>query len=342
MSEYVIGIDTGSTKSHLAIFDTDGNIVCLEKCGPLSFEEGGTPGSFALFEKEFGRFVAGALSKNNITMKQVEYSVMGLTGIDTKHQHRVVSGIMQRLGFERITLVNDAFLGIPAGNPDGVGICAINGTGCTLAGINREGKMLQIGGVGYVSADYGGGGIMGRLVVSAVYSELFRGGEPTRMTPVLLQKLGISSKYDFVDIIYDRIADKSFDVTACSKMLFEAALENDAAASKLLRGIGASYAGGISCMIDELKFSREEELNIVFAGSNFVRGESPLLLDTIKEAVCAGHPEYRIKWILLQAPPVAGAIIRAFNILKGNEKYAWRDKICLALAKADNSRNIII
>jgi len=326
MNEYVIGIDTGSTKSHLALFDTTGNLIFFDRCGPLSHE--GANCSFARFESELGRFVERALSENKITMKQVSYSVLGLTGADTKEQHSILSGIARNLGFEKFTLVNDAFLGIPAGNPEGnAGICAINGTGCTVAGINREGKMLQIGGVGYISADLGGGGIMGRLAVSTVYSELFRKGEPTCMTPVLLQKLGISSKYDFVEKIYEKLADKSFNVNDCSKMLFEAAIQNDNAAIKLLREIGTSYAGGISAMIDELGYGREEDLPIVFAGSNFVKGEHPLLLDTIREIINRNYPAYRIKYTLLDVPPVAGAVIWAVNMLNGGVPCDYYGKI---------------
>ena len=322
MSEYVIGIDTGSTKSHLAIFDTEGNFVHFERWGPLSHES--VPGTFELFEEEFGRFVNGALSKAGISMKQTAYSVLGLTGCDTKLQYRILYDIAKRIGFERFTLSNDAYLGVPAGNPKGVGICGINGTGCTIAGINQKGKMLQIGGVGFISGDYGGGGYLGRKVVSAVYSELFRKCPQTKMTPMLMQKLGITDKHDFVDTMYDRIDNGGYYKFNCAEMLFKAALENDRTAIRMLRDMGESYAGGISCMIDELQFSRDEELPVVFAGSVFVKGGHPLLIDTIKEIVSKNHSEYRVKYILLKAPPVAGAVVWAFNKLG---KYGFHDKI---------------
>ncbi|MDR0497272.1 MAG: hypothetical protein LBH42_06640, partial [Treponema sp.] len=181
MSEYVIGVDIGATKSHLALFDTAGTLVDFAHWGPLNHET--LPGLFAQFEDEFGQFVTSCLSKNGITINQIAYSALGVAGVDTKRQHSITSEKLKKLGIEKFTLANDAFLGIPAGSPAGTGICAINGTGCTLAGINQEGKMLQIGGVGYISADPGGGGVMGEKVVSAVYSELFRRGKPTKMTP---------------------------------------------------------------------------------------------------------------------------------------------------------------
>ncbi|MDR1837438.1 MAG: hypothetical protein LBQ89_07250 [Treponema sp.] len=330
--EYVIGVDTGATKSHLALFDITGTLVDFAHWGPLNHEV--LPGSFEQFKDELEQFVTRTLSKNGLKLEQVSSAVFGIAGADTRTQAGIVSQIIREIGFKRFTLANDAFLGIPAGSPDGTGICAINGTGCTLAGINKEGRMLQIGGVGYISADYGGGGMMGEKVVSTVYSELFRKGEPTCMTPAFFEKLSITSKYDFVDKIYEKIDNGSLDVAACAKMLFEAVIKNDKVASDILREIGTSYANGISCMIEELEFNRlnkDEELNIVFAGSVFVKSEHPLLLDTIKEKVKADNPGCAVKHALLNVPPVAGAVIWAFNNLNSG---AYYDKIC------DQLRNV--
>jgi N-acetylglucosamine kinase-like BadF-type ATPase len=338
MKEFVIGVDIGATKSHLALFDTEGTLIDFDRWGPLNHE--GLPGSFAQFEDELSQFVSRCLSKNGIAIDRLAYSVFGIAGDDTKSQHATISEILRKLGFERFTLANDAFLGVPAGSPDMTGICAINGTGCTLAGINREGKMLQIGGVSYISADYGGGGIMGRRAVSAVYSELFRKGEPTSMTGVLLKKLRISSKYDFVDKMYEKIADGSLSVNNfCSRLLFEAAAENDMVASKILRDVGISYAGGISCMIDDLSFRKEDELNIVFAGSVFVKGEHPLIVDTIKETVGKDSAGFNIKYTLLDLPPVAGAVIWALSMLK--PEGFFREKVRSEFCDEKNQSKII-
>jgi N-acetylglucosamine kinase-like BadF-type ATPase len=254
-------------------------------------------------------------------MKQIGYSVLGLAGVDTKLQHKIVSEILGRIGFEKFTLVNDAFLGIPAGSPTGIGICAINGTGCTLAGINREGKTLQIGGVGYISADYGGGGAMGMAVVSAIYSELFRKGEPTSMTPAFFKKFDIASKYDFVEKIYEKIEDGSLKVRSCQKMLFEAVAGSDKVAAGILRDVATSYGRGILCMIEEMNYKKDEDLNIVLAGSVFVKGEHPFLIDALKETISRDKPDYRINYTKLEVPPVAGAVIWALNTLNGQTAY---------------------
>jgi N-acetylglucosamine kinase-like BadF-type ATPase len=326
MSEYVIGIDIGGSKSHLAIFDTDGNFIDLGHWGGLNHEV--LEGSFRQFEDEFKQFVKQTLSRNGITMKQAAFSALGVAGADTKQQHVIISDIIRKSGFEKFTLANDAFLGIPAGSRTGTGICAINGTGCTLAGLNDKGEMLQIGGVGAISADMGGGGYIGERLVSAVYCELFRKGEPTVMTSLLFEKLGITNKYDFVETIYEKIAEGAFDIYKCSTLMFEAANQNDKVASDIFREIAANYANGISCMIEELRFPPEEELYIVLAGSVFVKGEHPFLIDSLKEKVSNDNPGRRIIYNLLDIPNVAGAVLWALNSLGSNNYY---DKVCSQL-----------
>jgi len=323
MTEYVIGIDIGATKSHLALFDSDGNLIDFGRWGCLNYEV--MPGLYSQFENEFGQFVSQVLSKNGMTMKQIAYSVLGVGGIDTRTQHGIISRILEKQGFERFTLANDSFLGIPAGTPKGIGICAINGSGCVLGGINKEGAMMQIGGVGSITADYGGGGYIGARVVSAVYSELFRRGEPTCLTSILFEKLGITSKYDYVETIHKKIFEEGFKISSCTRMVFEAVKHDDRVAIAMLNDIAVNYANGISCMIEELHFPPGDELNIVFAGSVFVKGEHPLLLDMLKKMINDNHPDYRFHFNLLDVPNVAGAVIWALNIL--NDKNCYSGKI---------------
>jgi N-acetylglucosamine kinase-like BadF-type ATPase len=327
MHEYVIGMDIGGTKSHLALFDTEGNFIDLGHWGCLNHE--GLAGSFNQLEKELGQFVTQVISKNGISMKQITYSALGVAGVDTAKQNVIVSQIFRKLGFENFTLANDAYLGIPAGSKTGAGICAINGTGCTLAGLNKNGEKLQIGGVGAISADMGGGGYIGERIVGAVYCELFRKGEPTVLTSFLFEKLGITGKYDFVETIYDKMADGTFDIYKLSPLIFEAVIQNDNVAAGILREIAVSYANGISCMIEELKFPCDEELCIVLAGSVFVKGAHPLLVNSLKEKVKNDNADRLITYNLLNVPNVAGAVVWALNML--NNKAVFYEKVCSQL-----------
>jgi N-acetylglucosamine kinase-like BadF-type ATPase len=190
--------------------------------------------------------------------------------------------------------------------------------------------MLQIGGLGFITGDKGGGGgYMGARLLSAVYGELFRKGEPTIMTSYLFEKLGITSKYDYVEKVSEEFNNGTFNMHKCGIMVFEAVKRNDNVASDILREIADSYANGISCMIDELQFPADEELDIMLAGSVFIKGEHPLLVDSLKEKVSNDNPSRQITYNLLNVPNVAGAVIWAFNIL--NNKNDYYKKICSQL-----------
>jgi N-acetylglucosamine kinase-like BadF-type ATPase len=326
MKEYVIGVDIGGTKSRLALFDTEGCYVDMGFWGGLNHE--GLEGSFAQFKDELSQFVTQVLDKNGVELSQIAFSALGVSGVDTKKQHETVSRIIEDIGLKNFTLVNDAYLGILAGSKTAVGICAINGTGSTLAGINKNGRMLQIGGVGFISADKGGGGYIGERMVSKVYCELFRKGEPTIMTCLLLKKLGITSKYDFVEAVQEKMQDGSFDVYKSSQLVFEAVRRGDPEAKGIMSEIADSYAGGIACMIEELEFPPDEELCVVLAGSVFVKGEHPFLIDTLKEKVSGDHPRMNITYNLPDVPNVAGAVVWALNSLNGGGCY---EKVCAQL-----------
>ncbi|MCL2720661.1 MAG: hypothetical protein FWD47_04910 [Treponema sp.] len=327
--EYIIGIDGGGTKSHLALFDIEGKLVDFGHWGTLNHE--GMKGSFDQFHDETKEFVKQILSKNNIKIEQVVSAVFGIAGVDTKWQHDVISQKMEKIGFKKFTLANDAYLGIPAGSPTGVGICAINGTGCTVVGVNSQGKMLQIGGVGYVSADYGGGGIIGREVISAVYKEILRKGEKTLLTPILFEYLGLdlNDKYDFVERVYEKFGDHTLSIHTCGRFTFEAAHKNDKVALDILRSVGENYANGICAMIEELEFDKtKEDINIVLAGSVFVKGDHPMSIDTLKEKLGKDKPDCSLKYTVLKVPPVAGAAFWAFNNLNISDKKAYYEKVC--------------
>ncbi|MCL2265592.1 MAG: hypothetical protein FWC22_06085 [Treponema sp.] len=329
--EYVLGIDGGGTKSHLALFDTTGTLIDFGRWGTLNHE--GLSGSYGQLKDEVNQFVTDILNKNNLKIDQITSAVFGIAGVDTKAQHKIISNIMSEIGFKNFTLANDAYLGIPAGSPSCFGICAINGTGCTLVGVNNKGKMFQIGGVGFISDDYGGGGTLGRLVISSVYSEFFRKGEPTCLTPVLMEILGITSKYDFVEKIYQKFEEQSLSIRDLSKLIFDAALKNDNVSLNILRDVGVNYANGIRGMIEELEFDKnpDDELYIVFAGSIFSKGEHPKTIDTIKEKLSQYNPGLNLKYTLLKVPPVAGAVFWALNNLNVPNKRECHGKICSQL-----------
>lgn len=313
MPGYVLGVDAGATKSKLAIFTETGKKTGLYSWGPLNHES--LPGSFSQLEEELGQFIRQSLSEAGVQMKEVRYAVFGLAGVDTRGQHTIISAILKRIGIGDFTLVNDGFLGVPAGSPTGYGISAINGTGESIFGLNREGCTFQIGGCGFLSGDMGGGGELAQRVFAAVYRELFRMGPKTLLTELLLRDLAVTDPHDLIETIYEKMEDSSFRIRDFNRLLFEGAAKGDAVAIEAMREIAWNYAGGIACMAKELAFRKEEVLPVIFAGSVFVKGEDPVLLNFLKQRLRELLSGYQLEFIRFDKPPVTGAIVWALQRL---------------------------
>ncbi|MCL2109350.1 MAG: hypothetical protein FWH20_08420 [Oscillospiraceae bacterium] len=305
MNKLIIGVDGGGTKSHLVIFGEGGN--CLDRAvfGALNHEC--MKGSYDEFKIVFPEFVTSRLRKIGATPADVAYAVFGLAGIDTKWQSMMVTQIIYAMGFARFTLCNDGFLGVAAGCKNCAGISAINGTGSVLAGIGGDGAMVQIGGVHGITGDCGGSEWYGSKAVTAVYAALFKSAEPTVMTEMFFENLGITKKEDYVEAVAARFAANHADIHRFRQFVFDAAAKQDAVAMRILEASTRHYAGGIAHLAQELNFPHDEPLCVTFAGSVFIKEQTkilPRLIETRVRELLGARP---VEFLYLDTAPVAGA-----------------------------------
>jgi N-acetylglucosamine kinase-like BadF-type ATPase len=318
---YVLGIDGGGTKTDCALYDIDTGRLDMLTCGP-SNHEGMAEGIAALPEVFAGMF-RSMLARNNIEISDIEMAVLGLAGVDTAEQHRIISGILTGLGLKKFVLCNDSYLGIKSGSPSGTGICAISGTGSSVTGIDSTGKQLQVGGLGEWSGDLGGG-ILVRRSVGLVYNQLFREGPYTELTTAIFRWLNITDKNDFVDILTGRFnSDYKSTILALSLILHRTAAEGDAEALRYLEMSGLNYAGGIAGLIGDLSFAQNEEIYIVFAGSLFTKSDCSHAQKTAEKFLTERFPDRRLVFRTLDVSCSAGAILWALDELgAGNQREA--------------------
>lgn len=311
MSKLIMGIDGGGTKSHLALFDLQGKCVGVSVHGPLNHES--MEDSFAQLEKELSTFILTALKRVGADVNDVAYGVFGLAGVDTRRQHSIISDILQRMGLVRFTLCNDAYLGVAAGCPRGVGICAINGTGSTMAAIDYSGKMMQVGGVGEVSNDCGGSGWYGSQLLGAVYGDLFKSEHPTVMTGMIFDKIGLPRKEEYIETVTARLENGILTTEDLNRLVFVAAGAGDAVAKGILNRSAEHYAGGIIFLTKELNFPENRTVHVTLAGSVFVKEQVKILPQLIEEKVRRKLSDHTVDFFSLDAAPVAGAVFWAFQ-----------------------------
>lgn len=310
MKQYVLGVDGGGTKTQGLLYDIEGNEVDFIHWGPTNHEV--LKGGYTGFRSEMSLMINYLLKRNGLQISQIVKSVFGMAGVDTKGQHKVISQILSELGLTNFKLCNDAYLGIKAGSKNGWGIGVVNGTGCCVAGIDRLGNTLQVGGLGMITGDFGGGVYLGEKFIQSIYNYYFRCGEYTCMLDMLPEELKVESKFDFIDNVVNKIEEGIISVPDLNRIIFEAANRGDALAVKILVELGRSLAHSVNGCIRELNFDTPQ-LQVILSGSINTKAPNPTITNTLKECVTSWNKDRTIEFTVLDKLPAIGAIIWALE-----------------------------
>jgi len=306
MQKYVIGVDGGNTKTDYFLFDVEGNFVDYIKDGTCSHENVGYEKAEEILNKNIDEITG----RNHITRSDIEAGVFGLAGIDIKPQLQKFIGIMDRLQIKKYACDNDSFLGIVAGTSKGYGICSINGTGTVSGGIDPLGNRLQVGGIGQLTSDDAGGGFIASSGARLVYDNFFRCGEPTLMSEAVFKMLGIDSPGDLMQAIsenYNRLYS-----TEMTRIVFKAANKGDKPALEALKTAAKQLAKTSAGCARGLKFG--DEIEIVLAGSVWVKADSPALFEFYQTFMSELLPGKTLKYNILKVPPATGAVLWALSL----------------------------
>lgn len=313
MSRILLGVDGGNTKAAFSLFDTEGHCLAYLKRETCSHEA--LPGGYPEAERALADGIERVCRAAGIAPEEIASAVLGLAGADTRAQHRELGAIADRLLPGRALVCNDALLGVKAAAPGGTGVCCINGTGCSIAGINAQGRQFQIGGIGYVSSDFGGGNFCAKEVLRQVYNARYRRGEPTALTEGVLKILGGGEQEDLLEFFHpNRLSIKKYEYEL-DRLLFRCAEQGDPAARRILRNVACTLARSTAGCICELGF--QTQVTVVMAGSMWVKGTWPAFPEAFRRTV-SRHVPCQCRFLILQAPPVMGAVCWAYERLCGS------------------------
>jgi len=309
MGKLILGVDGGATKGHLLLLDASGNCAGATTYGALNHEA--MKGSYDELEERLGELLPRVVREAGATVDDIAFAVFGMAGVDTDAQEVRISAMVRKLGFERFIMCNDAFLGVAAGCPDCVGICAINGSGFKIAAIDHSGAAVQTCGVGMFTDDRGGGSWYGHRAIGEVYSELFRLGRPTVMRDMLFEMLGVTRREDFLEVLSEKYHTGELYGIAINSVAFNAAALGDAVAIDLLDESADKYASAIARLAMDMVFPANQTLYVTLAGSVFVKQKVKVLHELIDKRVSEALGGRPVEYICLDAPPVAGAVLWA-------------------------------
>jgi N-acetylglucosamine kinase-like BadF-type ATPase len=299
LSEFFLGVDVGSSKTHAIIADTTGNIAGFGESGAGNHETVGYEG----LARAICRAANGACSAAGIQLEQVCGAGFGVAGYDWPSERESTLNAIAQLGLScRFEAVNDAVLGLLAGTEEGWGITVVSGTGCNCWGWDKtRQKIGRVTGNGAWMGEAAGASELVNQAVKAVAYEWSRRGPTTELSPAFVKRTGAQS----LDDLLDGLNTERYRIDAsAAPLVFAVAREGDSVALDLIRWAGKELGELVEAVVRQLEFERTA-FDLVMVGSMFLGG--PLLIDAMRDKILASAPEARL--VNLTKPPVIGAVI---------------------------------
>lgn len=304
-----MAIDGGGTKTHLAIFDTEGR--CLyQGIGPGSNHQS------AEINHVIGvlrQMIGSALAACSLGLKDFSYAHLGLSGADLPEDFRLLEAACKSvLGELPFSVDNDAWLVLRSGLRSPVGAVCISGTGTNSAAVNPEGKRAILRSLGFVLGIYGGGLDIAREALHYA----FRADELTYRDTMLKTEipllLGVRDMASVVPMFYPRQTLDRITYGKITGLVFECALKKDKVSMDILKRVGTILGDQTAGVIRQVQMT-ESKIPVVVGGRVF-DGKSPLLFEAFRKQLKKQVPQ--ATFVKPEYPPVVGAYFLALDHLR--------------------------
>ena len=305
---YVLGIDAGGTKTHCVIADENENILAEGLAGASQHQLFGIRQT----EKNLQLAVSAALKEADLTLQDLSYAVLGMSGADGEDDLALLNPAAEKvLPGVPFRVVHDAWIGMYSALKEPFGVVSICGTGAGHAGRNRQGDELTLRNLDYRLGNYGGGG---DLVEKALHYA-FRSDEETYEKSALEAAVppifGVSTMEDVCRLLKQNpLSDKERYQLPIT--VFQLANSGDSVCRMLIQDLGHEEGLYAAAVIRRLHMENEQ-VPVVLIGSLF-HSDDPLLLDPFMEAVRTAAPAAYP--VLPTRKPVTGAVRMALFILQ--------------------------
>jgi N-acetylglucosamine kinase-like BadF-type ATPase len=307
-----LGVDGGQTATKTVVGDEHGTILAQSSGGPSNHTE--EPGGPERLERVVLATIREALASIHISSPdehEFAAACFGMTG-ETDIKTRILKQIVRA---EHLAVVHDsvnALAGATAGQP---GIIVIAGTGSVARGLNGQGGEARVGGWGHQFGDEGSAYWIGRAAVRATLAEYDRMAPKTMLTPMLFERLSVTSPYQLTEKYYAGTLSRDH-LAGLSVWVDEAARQGDKVAQEILWDAGrdlARFAQAVTALVfprsdDAAHRVSELKFLVCYAGGAF---QSQFVLASFSDSVSDSDRRAEVRPALL--PPVLGSLLLAYR-----------------------------
>ena len=194
MGTLLLGVDGGNTKTHALVTDADGSVLGTGDAGTADIHNS-TPES-AL--KEILGACREALAAADAGAADLAASGFSLAGADYPEDFELLRAeLRERLGLaDDPVIVNDAVGALRCGTDDSVGVAAVLGTYCAVAGRNADGDLFHFG----FWPDSTGAYTLGSEALAAIWRHMLDLGPSTSLIGRALERWNCA---DVDELLYE-------------------------------------------------------------------------------------------------------------------------------------------
>ncbi|WP_158848278.1 N-acetylglucosamine kinase [Saccharothrix deserti] len=308
MTDRVLAIDGGNSKTAMALVDVDGRVLAQVRGPGASPQQVGLQRSVDVFEglaREAARR-AGLGADEPIAAHTAAY----LAGADLPKEEDDLRSAIEARGWSGTTVVgNDTFALLRAGTADGIGVAVVCGAGINCVAVAPDGRTHRFPALGRISGDWGGGGHIGSEALwLAVRAEDGR-GEPTALLDAVIAHYGTATLAEAVELLH--FEEVEFDPHALCPLLFQVAAAGDAVARTVVDRLVEEIV-----LLARVSLSRlallAEPVDVVLGGG-VLTGTSGVVVDAVDVRLRAYAPAARVR--VVDVPPVVGAALLGLDAL---------------------------
>lgn len=309
MTEYLIGIDGGGSKTDGLCSDPSGHVLTRATTGPTSL----TATSLGLASMN----LVETLRQLTMELTGELYFpkvVVGVAGLDTPEEKQraedVFRDVLQGYRIGTLTIVNDIHLVLAAGSTAENVVALISGTGSQCYGRRGDGRAARTSGMDFLLADQGSGYEIGRQVLRAAVCSFDGRTAPTALEQMVLKHFEVEDFNDLKEKVYFPILNKA-QVAELAKTCVEAHQQGDKIATQILESMVADLEAMAEAVIRRLEL-KNEAADLICSGGI---AKLPFIFDKIKASLSPKYPKLTMR--IMEEEPVYGAIKLAVNELKG-------------------------
>ncbi len=302
--KYLLGVDTGSSKTHALIAKSNGDAIGFGEAGCGNYEVVG----YELFREAIEESTNQALMMAKTQKEEISAMGFAISGYDWPSEEPLMRKAIKSLGIDcQYKFVNDVTIGLIAGAEDGWGLAVDAGTGNNVRGRDKAGNIGRITGNSVYSGEIGGGGEIVWLAQIAVTHAWTLRGPKTDLTQAMISFTGVKTEFELIEgLCTNQINIPPF----FAEEVFRLASEGDNVARNVIKTAAIELAINTNAVIEQLELAREK-FDVVLIGSVFKAGE--IYLQPFRQTIHTIAPN--ASFIHLAVPPVIGSVLLAAEIL---------------------------